>query len=133
VTLVVDASFVTAAIQGADSSLGNWAVETCRGRDLFAPQLLPVEVASALRRAELTGALSPGVASLAHRDVAALGLRLAPYEPLAERIWELRHVVTPYDAWYVALAEALDASLATLDLRLARANGPTCSFLTPPT
>jgi predicted nucleic acid-binding protein len=40
--------------------------------------------------------------------------------------------VTPYDAWYVALAEALDATLVTLDLRLARANGPTCTFLTPP-
>jgi predicted nucleic acid-binding protein len=132
VTLVVDASFVTAALQSTDSSLGDWAVETCRGHDLFAPHLLPVEVASALRRAELAGALSPGVAALAHRDLVALGIRLAPYEPLADRIWELRHVVTPYDAWYVALAEALDATLVTLDLRLARANGPTCAFLTPP-
>jgi predicted nucleic acid-binding protein len=52
VTLVVDASFVTAALQGAGSSLGDWAAETCRGHDLFAPQLLPVEVASALRRAD---------------------------------------------------------------------------------
>ena len=132
-TLVVDASFVTVALQGADSSLSDWAVETCRGHDLFAPQLLPVEVANALRRAELNGALSPGVAALTHRDLVALGLRLAPYEPLAERIWELRRAVTTYDAWYVALAEALDATLVTLDLRLARANGPTCTFLTPPT
>ncbi len=132
-TLVVDASFVTAALQGADSSLGDWALETCRGHDLFAPQLLPVEVASALQRAELTGALSPGVAALAHRDLVALGIRLAPYEPLAERVWELRHAITPYDAWYVALAEALDTTLVTLDLRLARANAPTCMFLTPPT
>jgi predicted nucleic acid-binding protein len=133
VTLVVDASFVTAALQGADSSVGDWAVETCRNHDLFAPQLLPVEVASALRRAELTGALSPGVAALAHRDLVALGIRLAPYEPLAERVWELRHAITPYDAWYVALAEALDTALVTLDLPLARANGPACAFLTPPT
>jgi predicted nucleic acid-binding protein len=59
VTLVVDASFVTAALQSTDSSLGDWAVETCRGHDLFAPQLLPVEVASALRRAELSGPHSP--------------------------------------------------------------------------
>jgi predicted nucleic acid-binding protein len=113
--------------------VGDWAVETCRNHDLFAPQLLPVEVASALRRAELTGALSPGVAALAHRDLVALGIRLAPYEPLAERVWELRHAITPYDAWYVALAEALDTALVTLDLRLARANGPACAFLTPPT
>ena len=131
-TLVVDASVVTAALAGADESLGTWVVETCRGHELVAPQLLPVEVASALRRAESSGALSPGVASLAHRDVVALGLRLAPYEPLAMRVWELRHHVTPDDAWYVALAEALDAPLATLDLRLARSSGPTCTFITPP-
>lgn len=131
-TFVVDASFVTAALQGTNTSLGDWAVETCRGHDLFAPQLLPVEVANALRRGELTGALSSEVAALAHRDLIGLGVRLAPYDPLADRIWELRHAVTPDDAWYVALAEALDAPLATLDLRLARANGPTCTFLTPP-
>jgi predicted nucleic acid-binding protein len=40
--------------------------------------------------------------------------------------------VTPDDAWYVALAEALDVPLATLDVRLAAASGPRCVFLTPP-
>jgi predicted nucleic acid-binding protein len=133
VTLVVDASFVTAALQGADPAVGGWAIATFRGHDLFAPHLLPVEVANTLRRAELAAALSAGVTSLAHRDLVALGVRFAPYEPLADRIWQLRHTVTPYDAWYVALAEALDAPLATLDHRLARAPGPTCTFLTPPT
>lgn len=42
VTLVVDASCVTVALQGADSSLGDWVVESCRDHDLFAPQLMPV-------------------------------------------------------------------------------------------
>lgn len=37
-----------------------------------------------------------------------------------------------YDAWYVALAELLDADFATLDARLARAAGPACGFLLPP-
>lgn len=35
------------------------------------------------------------------------------------------------DAWYVALAEALDVPLVTLDLRLASAPGPRCRFPTP--
>lgn len=39
--------------------------------------------------------------------------------------------MTVFDAAYVALAEALDAPMMTLDLRLARASGPRCSFLTP--
>ena len=37
-----------------------------------------------------------------------------------------------YDAWYVALAEALDLPLATLDARMSRAPGPECEFLVPP-
>ncbi len=32
---------------------------------------------------------------------------------------------------YVALAEALDLPLATLDRELARASGPTCRFILP--
>ncbi len=59
----------------------------------------------------------------------SIGLR--SYGQFAERVWQLRHSVSIYDAWYVALAEALDAPLATLDLRLTRANGPRCEFLTP--
>ncbi len=44
---------------------------------------------------------------------------------------ELRENVTSCDAWYVALAESLNAPLATVDLRLAKAAGPRCAFLTP--
>ena len=46
-------------------------------------------------------------------------------------MWELHPTVTTYDAAYVALAEALDAPLLTLDRRLARATGPACTFLLP--
>ena len=52
--------------------------------------------------------------------------------PHAERVWALRHNLTAYDAWYVAVAEALDCPLATLDRRLSRASGPACEVLTPP-
>lgn len=40
--------------------------------------------------------------------------------------WELRPNLTFYDAAYVALAEALGATLPTGDRRLAEAPGPTC-------
>ena len=60
-----------------------------------------------------------------------LDLELFPFEPLAGRIWELRHDVTSYDAWYVAVAEALELPLATLDENLAKSNGVTGEFLTP--
>ena len=59
-------------------------------------------------------------------------MELFPYASFAERIWALRQNVTCYDAWYVAVAEALSAPLATLDNRLAKASGPRCQFLTAP-
>jgi predicted nucleic acid-binding protein len=60
-----------------------------------------------------------------------LDIDLVPFEPFAGRIWELRHNVTSYDAWYVALAETLKLPLATLEEPLSKANGVTCAFLTP--
>ena len=58
-------------------------------------------------------------------------MELFPFVPLAERIWALRGNLTIYDAWCVALAEALDCPLATLDRKLSRAQGPACEVITP--
>jgi predicted nucleic acid-binding protein len=68
---------------------------------------------------------------MAHADLLDLRVELFPYAPFAPRVWELRDNVTAYDAWYVELAESLGSSLATLDHRLARADGPRCGFETP--
>ena len=45
---------------------------------------------------------------------------------LLDRSWELRDRVRSWDALYVALAEALHATLVTLDGRLARVQGLDC-------
>jgi predicted nucleic acid-binding protein len=45
------------------------------------------------------------------------------HDALLERIWSLRHNLTAYDAAYVALAEALGATLVTQDEPLAAAPG----------
>ncbi len=50
-------------------------------------------------------------------------LRRYPHDVLLERVWQLRHNLTAYDAAYVALAEALDATLLTRDRGLAAAPG----------
>jgi predicted nucleic acid-binding protein len=54
-----------------------------------------------------------------------------PYRPFAGRVWQMRENVTAYDAWYVAVAETIEADLATLDAKLATAPGPRCRFVTP--
>ena len=129
-TVVVDASIVVAVLVDAGPD-GRWAESVIAGQDLVAPHLLPVEVANILRRLIPAGEQSPDTATHAHADLLDLPIRLQPYEPYGERIWELRDNVTAYDAWYVAVAELLDVPLVTLDDRLARASGPRCRFLTP--
>lgn len=83
-----------------------------------------------LRRLERGKDISTLEANNAHRDLLHLDVELFAYEPFASRIWELHHNFSSYDAWSVAIAEALDGKLATLDGRLCRASGPTCAFLT---
>ena len=129
-TVVVDASVVVAALVDGGAE-GVWAEEVLGDPSLAAPHLLRVEVANILRRAAATNDVSADTASLAHADLLDLRLELVAYAPLADRVWELRENVTAYDAWYVALAERLDAPLATLDRRLTRATGPRCEFLVP--
>ncbi len=128
-TVVVDASALVAALVDTGPD-GRWA-EQLLTADLAAPHLLPVEVASVLRRAAAAREISDDVASLAHADLLDLRVELYPYEPVAARIWELRANLTAYDAWYVALAERIEAPLATLDQRLLDAPGPRCRFATP--
>ena len=79
-----------------------------------------------LRRQVQGGDVDIRRAALALADLAALPLRRAPHRPLLARCWEFRDNLTIYDASYVALAEALDATLLTGDGRLARAPGPRC-------
>lgn len=126
----MDASVVVAALVDAGPD-GTWAEGILASGPLAAPHLMPVEVANILRRAFLAGEISEDTASLAHADLVKLPVELFPYSPLADRAWELRGNLTLYDAWYVALAEALEARLATLDGRLTRATGPGCGFVIP--
>ena len=129
-TIVVDASAIVAALIDGGPD-GSWARAGLRDEDLAAPPHVYVEVSNVLRRAVLAGRLGSDVGALAHRDLVDLPLATFSFEPLADRVWELHPGVTAYDAAYVALAEALDAPLWTLDRRLAAAPGLRCSFRLP--
>lgn len=129
-TLVVDATVLVAAL--VDSGLeGRWAESALAEGPLIAPELLPADVANILRGLEDAGAISRVEANGALAGLSRLGLELAPFVPFADRIWALRTGITSYDAWYVALAEAFDCPLVTLDRSLLRACGPECEIVVP--
>jgi predicted nucleic acid-binding protein len=130
-SVVVDASVLVAALVDSGAS-GQWAEEILASATLVAPELAKVEAANVLRRLERDRRISTPEANGAYDDLLQLGVEWFSFEPFAARIWQLRNNVSCYDAWYVALAEALDLPLATMDARLARASGPACRFLTFP-
>jgi predicted nucleic acid-binding protein len=127
---VVDASVIVAALvdSGAD---GQWAESIIAAGPLYAPALLGVEATSALRRLELARRVTTAEANAAQMDLQRLAIDLLPFEPFADRVWELRPQVKSYDAWYVAVAESLHLPMATLDRRLAKAAGVACEFRLP--
>ena len=123
--IVADASVLAVALAD-DGPDGDQARARLRGERVILPELADLEVTSVLRRQLAAGALDARRAGLALDDLAALPARRAPHRPLLARYWELRDNLTIYDAAYVALAEAMQATLLTADRRLARAPGPRC-------
>jgi len=129
-TVVVDASVAVAALIDSGNA-GDWAEEII-GRDgLIAPELLLIETTNVLRRLERNGDIATYEAISAHRDLMRLDIDLFPFAPFASRVWELRGNLTSYDASYVAIAEAFDVPLATLDGKLAQSGGARCEFVVP--
>jgi predicted nucleic acid-binding protein len=128
--IVVDASVLVAALL-VDRQFGVWAAQAVAEFDLGAPTVAAFEAANIIRRHASAGLVDAQIAAAAHRDLALLTVDYWPYHAVAARCWELRENLTIYDAAYVAVAEATQSPLYTLDLRLATASGPTCRFVTP--
>lgn len=118
--IVVDASAMTELLLQTD--LGTRVERRLlRDEDLHAPHLLDVEVLSALRRLVRTGEVASERAEDAIDDLQLLRLARHGHEDLLPRVWDLRDNVTAYDAVYIALTEALDATLVTCDRALGAA------------
>lgn len=92
---------------------------------LHAPHLLDVEVSQVLRRLVRGGSISARRAEQAIEDLTDLKLTRYPHFVFLPRVWQLRHNLSAYDSVYIALAERLDATLVTRDVRIATAPGHT--------
>jgi predicted nucleic acid-binding protein len=93
------------------------------GETIHAPYLIDIEVLQVLRRHARNNEMGVARATQALQDYADIPVKHYPHKPLLPRIWELRHNYTAYDASYIALSEALDATLITRDRALASSSG----------
>ena len=121
--IVVDASALLEFL--LQTPLGT-RVETRLFRDedeFHSPHLIDVEVTQGLRRLVRSGEVSAGRAAEAIEDLVDFDLHRHAHLDLLTRAWTLRENVTAYDAMYVALAEALDATVVTCDAPPAKAPG----------
>ena len=143
--LVLDASIVLPLVAfDTDESqrLREWTVEVLDGDPAhIIRNLTPLEVLSALRRLEASGEIESTYAATVQRRM--LGwpfVRDDLTQPRFERVWELRHNFTPYDATYLAATESLqsehreEVAFLTADMRIAGAPPETlpCRILTFP-
>ena len=120
--LIVDTSAVLEALVAREPPPALMARLADDG-DLHGPHLIDTEVLHALRRMSMSDDLTTERAADARSDFAELAIVRYPHEPLNDRVWELRHNLTAYDATFIALAETLAAPLITCDARLASAPG----------
>jgi len=80
-------------------------------------------VTQVLRRLVKDGSLKPREGREALDNLRGLDLEHHDHGALLARVWALRENLTAHDAVYVALAEALGATLLTCDHKLGRAAG----------
>jgi predicted nucleic acid-binding protein len=124
--LVVDASCLY------DVLVGNPGAEHIRQRlaadtEHAAPHIIDVEVLGVIRREFLLGHLDATAATQSIEDLRDWPGERFGHRAFLERAWELRENVRGWDAMYVALAEALQATLITTDERLARVKSFSCA------
>jgi len=87
---------------------------------MSAPALIDYEVLNVLRKMATRGDIDEYLAEESRLVLRNLRLNRVPLDDeMSERIWELRHNVSAYDASYVAVAEHLNVPLVTTERRLA--------------
>ena len=118
--IVVDASVIMAWLLRLRS------IPLPGDQHVHVPHLIDTEVASAVRGHVGRGELDQRSGwDILHTFRRLAITRHATFSML-DRVWELRHNLTAYDAAYVALAETLQCPLVTGDARISRVPGPRC-------
>jgi len=127
--IVTDASAIVDLLAADDSSRRRAIRERLIGGDAaFAPAYLDIEVISALRGLARRNDVLGADASALIMALLRMPIRREPLTRVtADRVWQLRENMTPYDAGYAALAEQLDAPLLTCDRKYTTVPGLRCT------
>ena len=125
--LIIDASAAIAVVlneHGSEAIDREIKRRTSRGVRLLVPQLFWIETANILgrRHAQPFDLILEAVAALDRMGLATVQTDRAGVLAMVAAM--LDHHLSAYHATYLALAESLDATLLTLDRRLAAAAGP---------
>jgi len=101
--------------------------------ELIAVDILAVEVAHSLTRAERQARLTPAQGKILLKDLLKYLPPLHPYLSLLPRAYEISSALRQgvYDCLYVALAELEKCELVTSDDKLLRNLGPSFGFIVP--
>jgi predicted nucleic acid-binding protein len=126
--IVVDASVLVIALADDQKNGATIRSELLLDIDLYAPELIDLEVISVLRKLVLLKELAYERASQAIQYLQLIRLNRVSHQNLLGRCWELYGNVTPYDASYIALAETLNCVLITADKKLANSPGTKCKI-----
>ena len=116
--IVADASAIVEVLL-ATPHAGEVRAALAEHPELHVPEHFNIEALSALRRYAIRGELSQLRAAEALAALRDLRTLTYPAIELATEIWDLRDVLTAYDAAYLALARRLDVGLITFDGGLA--------------
>jgi predicted nucleic acid-binding protein len=118
--IVVDASVILAWLLRLRS------IPFSDDQHVHVPHLVDIEVANAVRGHVRRGELDQRSGWDILHTFRWLAITRHGTFSMLDRVWELRHHLTAYDAAYVALAETLQCPLVTADARISRAPGLRC-------
>lgn len=127
--IIIDTSAMVELLTGDDERAEHVREAAEAAEILAAPHGIDLECASSLRGLVLGRKLERSKAGYALGVLQQLAITRYEHTWYLARIWELRENMWPYDAAYVALAEALRVPLLTVDKNFERTPGLQCEIL----